>query len=435
MKIKGIFLVLLASFMLFCSCDKLFPEKEEEEDYDTGKDPPLTEEEVMALDSLPTIEIEPSEVILPNGMALDEYMKEMDSLFYNEWNKSISGVVEVGPRDVKNMLIARMNLVALSLADRSIFTFPSEGDDAPAQYGLAYSYGSKQYMERRKPPAGSCNEKIYGLDCSGLVYHMFTASGVGFPIGPANKQRKTETILNALNTAYPEMKKFKVENLGRLPASKFQSGDIIYWWNGIRAYHIGMILKGTSNRLVIAHSTGSSYEPCERNYTWLKRGVCLSDLNTLVNSTYNQRFRENYRIVRIQTEISGEWLFHLRCQGQSIDIFQLDLEFPTGENNNFNLTKTAVDYDGSVNTFYLTFTYDHEENILSCTYTMTDSSMPDFERKDQFSVKLEWDDTGYITAQNIYINNGSGCTEEVRLVNKETLDGSRIFKVIQQDLP
>jgi len=66
---------------------------------------------------------------------------------------------------------------------------------------------------------------------------------------------------------------------------------------------------------------------------------------------------------------------------------------------------------------------------------MTDSSMPDFERKDQFFVKLEFDDTGYITAQNVYLNNGSGCTEEVRLVNKETLDGTDIFKMIHQDIP
>ena len=231
------------------------------------------------------------------------------------------------------------------------------------------------------------------------------------------------------------VKKFKVENLGKLPLSKFQTGDIIYWWNGLRAYHIGMILLGTSNRMVIAHSTGSSWQNCKANHEWLKRGVVLSDLNALLNNTYNERFRENYRIVRIQTEISGDWVFHLRCQGQSTDLFQLDLEFPTSENTAFNLTKTAVDYDGSTNTFYLDFSYDKEQNILSCTYTMKDSSMPDFERKDQFFVKLEFDDTGYITAQNVYINNGSGCTEEVRLVNKETVDGSKIFEITKQTFP
>jgi len=433
MKKSYLLVLCITCFLFLVTCDKYFWE-DDEENNDTENDPPLTEEELAVMDTLATIDLKPGEVEMPNGLTLETYLKDMDSVFWNQWNKS-STEIPLGPRDVKNLLVAKMTMVAISLSDRSVFTFPDEGNNAPAHYGLAYSYGSKQYTQRREPPAGECNERIYGLDCSGFVYQMFTVSGVAFPIGPANKQRETGTILNALNNAYPEMKKFKVENLGKLPSSKFQTGDIIYWWNGIRAYHIGMILKGTANRLVIAHCTGSQYAPCERNYLWTKRGVVLSDLNTLINATYNKRFRENYRIVRIQTEISGDWVFHLRCAGQTTDLFQLDLEFPTSENTAWDLTKTAVDYDGSTNTFYLEFSYDKEQNILSCAYTMTDSSMPDFERKDQFFVKLEFDDTGYITAQNVYLNNGSGCTEEVRLVNKETLDGTDIFKMIHQDIP
>jgi hypothetical protein len=82
MRNSFIFSVLLLLFIFSCSKDD-------------NKDAAIDDPEVLSNSDNESLENAPeansfdfSTVILPNEITIDEYMKEIDSLFYNEWNKS-----------------------------------------------------------------------------------------------------------------------------------------------------------------------------------------------------------------------------------------------------------------------------------------------------------------------------------------------------------
>jgi len=116
--------------------------------------------------------------------------------------------------------------------------------------------------------------------------------------GPADQQRRPDELLDLFRSVYPDPYEVEVNDLGKIPPDEFHTGDIIYWTDGIRAYHIGMIMLGTGGEKVIAQSTGSSYNNCALNYLSLKRGVVLSSFTELMDGSRGKNFSKNYRIVR-----------------------------------------------------------------------------------------------------------------------------------------
>src|SRR5690606_4897471 len=97
---------------------------------------------------------------------------------------------DLGPQDARNLMIARLTVVALNLTDRSKHQYPDEGKGKPAQNGLAYSWGGKDHLKRQVPPGEGtvCQEAVYGLDCSGFIYQLFAQAGVPIVTGPADRQ-------------------------------------------------------------------------------------------------------------------------------------------------------------------------------------------------------------------------------------------------------
>jgi hypothetical protein len=289
----------------------------------------------------------------------------------------------------------------------------------PAQNGLAYSSGSRNYTIRQKPSYGSCKDEVYGLDCSGLIYNLFLAAGIEIGMGTrAEHQRQPARLQKAIRTAYPELKKVKVEDLGKIETSLFESGDIIYWLDskGI-AFHIGMILRNNTGGLSVAQSNGSAFTDCESNYG-SRRGPRFVNINSaLLPPPYG--FDDNYGIVRINAEISGKWDLVIRCQGADFTFLTVGLDFPTKNTNSFELHQAAV-YQSDMVTYDLDFSfkYDNVSNILSCTFSTNADAYPDFYRFDSFSVKLERDDTGYFPAI-LGEHRNSGCAYDVKLINKE----------------
>ena len=294
MKAKPLLFLVILLFFLFSSCEK--------EELTTGSsDPELTDEDLAVLDSTQGIPLTGSTVVLPGGQTLTEYLQANDPEFiqYVLNNTAIYKSHQVARS--QELLVAQLCFVGITLGQRDRYSMPDEGDNKPAQYGLAYSYGSKQYMERGSPPAGDCKAEVYGLDCSGYVGFIFNFCGIPLPNGPADQQRRPDTLLSGFRQVYDNSYDIQINDLGKIDPSDFETGDIIYWIRGERAYHIGMVLRGydgTAPRLVVAHSTGSARDGCEKNYTSLKRGVCLSDLSELLDGSRGKNFSTNYRIVR-----------------------------------------------------------------------------------------------------------------------------------------
>jgi hypothetical protein len=399
-------------------------EKDKNDDPFVSNDPEaLPESEVQILENLDeAVGFDSSNVILPNGENLYDYLLEFDSDFLNEWLKLASNgdpYENLGPQDARNLLIAKMTFIALHLTNRDNYQIPYEGVDMPAQTGLAYSWGGKNHIVRQKPPGGGtvCNHKIYGLDCSGFIYQLFQKAGVNMLTGPANSQRKPETVEEKIKSSIPSLDRVKVEDLGSIATTAFESGDIIYWTNSSgRATHIGMILKKGNGNLAVFQSNGSigkNDSDCENNLS-LRRGLRRLELN----DAYWFGSSKNYGITRINAELSGSWKLFLRCSEQSTDAIEFDLEFPTTSENNFEVTGIGTDYDGEPINCNINMSYNNTNNILSGTSYITKPSTPDFYRYDSFSVKLDRDETEYFSL-TLGDNNDAGCDVEGRLLNLE----------------
>ena len=412
---RSIIWITFAMLMSIYSCKK---DKIENNNSDPEA---LSAAEVEILDNLPEATgFNSSSVVLPNGETLDDYLQEVDSLFYNQWMKTTADPYDnLGPQDARNLLIARISAVALNLTDRSKHQKPDEGAGKPAQNGLAYSWGSKNHTIRQTPPGGGtvCTDKIYGLDCSGFIYQLFTNAGVSLLSGPANSQRQPNVLQNAIKSSIPALNKVKVEDLGKIPTSKFETGDIIYWTNnGGVATHIGIVLKDVGGNLAVFQSNGSpgnSADDCSKNMG-LTRGARRLQLN----DPYWFGQGKAYGITRINAEISGKWSLFLRCDGTTTDAITLQLNFPTSNSNSFNISGSGIDYDNTSFNCTGTLQYDNTTNVLSGTLYMTKPSAPDFYRYDSFTVKLDRDETDYFGLL-LGDNFDAGCSVEGRLKNNE----------------
>lgn len=420
-EIQKFIIVLTFAFTLFIvACGPVEDPREmyiREPSHSIGYSP----EEIAFLDSMPSVTYQLEEIVLPNGLRLVDFMQEVDSAFMAQWagkrldlNQTLDAL---GSVDARNYFIGKLTTIAHNLVDRSRHAYPAEGPNSPAQDGLAYVWGGKDHTIRRAgvlSEDGTCRERLYGLDCSGMLYQMFNHAGVKFIEGNANMQREPARIQRAITEALPDFDKIMVEDLGKIAPENFETGDIIYWERADgTANHIGMVLKTEDGSLAVYQSNGAPGQ-CLKN-----QGPHRGPRTLPLNDGHWFKPNRKWGVVRISVDISGKWNFYMRCNGQMTDVFERELEFPTGASNVFSLESTATDYDGSEINLSFVFEYDREKTRLSSELIVTEVGLPDFERKDGFSYQLLRDDSGYIPAENHYINGGTGCAIEVRLVNLE----------------
>lgn len=229
-------------------------------------------------------------------------------------------------------------------------------------YGLAYSYGQRNWRERATPPSGSCkDDAIYGLDCSGFIINVFQQAG--FRIANTNvagMYSKTywENVLKS-NSLLDSLKVDFVKNAAgatRFPASTWntlglRSGDIVFWegkdengrpkWN-----HVGIVLQTTNKKLGIFQSNGlPSPRPtdtrpmnncpdvtrgdCRSNYACEGRGVRVKDLDFI--QKYNGG-NTTISVIRLYALVgnAGNPRFNLRFTNeQNVDL-DLHVQTPAG---------------------------------------------------------------------------------------------------------
>lgn len=284
--------IFLLVLIAIASCRKDDPQPEESR----ADESPL--EILAAMDNLPDAgDVEPGEIILPNGMNLESYLEETDSLFAETWLRSGDAYEGMTSSQALTHMIARLSAAAWNLCNRSLYQYGEEGPGKPKQNGLAYSWGSKNHAIRQKPPGlgAKCDHAIYGLDCSGFMYQIFQVAAIDIPTGRANEQRKPETLNKALEEASPALKGVTFKDLGLLEdVQELRIGDIVYWKESDGSVsHIGIVLVNQlGNKLVFQSLGRNSGEAgqCEKNLGLLRgpRGVYFDDPGgkSLYNNCY-----------------------------------------------------------------------------------------------------------------------------------------------------
>lgn len=262
----------------------------------------LTDKQLSVIDTMRSQTVNLDSIVLPNGAALSVFMHEFDSILAPKFLKStIDPYVGISPNQIKSYLVSRFLASGVYLTNRTYFQYPKEGQNKPAQNGLAYSYGAKDYTIRAKPNSGECKEEVYGLDCSGMVYHLLKSGNLKTAKSISAYDQHQPSFLQKALKEFPSMNNLKVVNRGKLVASSFEAGDIIYWskLDGEKGSHIGIVLKEFNGSLKVYQSNGTNFSKykCEDNFG-LNRGPRTLDLA----NNYWFSSESAWEIVRINVE-------------------------------------------------------------------------------------------------------------------------------------
>ena len=270
----------------------------------------LTDDEASFLESLPDTVIRLEDIILEDGQNVRAYMEANDPTYLQSYPSSKkAATAALSPREQKNILLARMFTMGNYLVDDSRHTFPSEGANKPAQTGLAYSWGSKDYAIRQAPPTveeNGCNDlQIYGLDCTGMLWAMTQTAGItvkpkyNFYIAKVN----TASLWTDAFKASADYKDLKMEDKGKLKQNEMKNGDIIFW-----ARHVGVYLNGW-----FYQSNGSSKKAgCTNNLLQSHGPRCIS-----LSDILNWDKMGTYRVFRINYGESYTLTFAIDYSGAS----------------------------------------------------------------------------------------------------------------------
>lgn len=171
----------------------------------------------------------------------------------------------------------------------------------PAQGRIAYSWGSKQYQLRHKPPGegDNCTYEVHGLDCSGFIYQVFKMSGVELPVEQcrADQERMPGFLHTALEKQYFKGSPFDVMDMGKLKISEMHSGDLMYFIGSKGVYHIAIVLTNEQGEATLYQCLGSP------NRETTNTNICVSNMNgkhgILAGKLVPEIEKRNYRIVRI----------------------------------------------------------------------------------------------------------------------------------------
>ena len=285
-KILGVIISILISLVRCSEKDGIEPDPVSPDSSDVE----LTDEQAAYLESLEETFIPLEDIILDNGQDVRSFLEDNDPDFLQDYpsgrpKKTMAG----SPFQQKLLFLSRMYDMGNYLVDDDNHTYPSAGTNSPEQAGLAYSWGSKDYDVRQVPPtaSGCMDKKIYGLDCTGMLWAMTQGSKLtvvpkyNFFVQYINTAQKWTDAFKA-SEDYPDL---GMEDRGQLAPFLIRNGDIIFW-----ASHVGVYLSGS-----IYQSNGTPNAPgCKDNLS-PRRGPRMIPLNEIL--TYGLGPYKVFRIV------------------------------------------------------------------------------------------------------------------------------------------
>lgn len=228
----------------------------------------LPDNVVRHLDTIPLETVNIDDAILPNKKKLGDYRKELLGRGKGPDGKPLIFTTDK-PEDQLSQLFVKFFTTASDLVDDAKHQFPKGADDnEPKQDGIGYNLGSRSYDARKKMNSATCALKVFALDCSGMLYQIFTQSGCKDMNLTAADQMKATNLNAAIDGVVSGV---EAKSKGKLAASDIKLGDIVYWdkLDGSAASHIGIVLK-LGSILYVYQSNGSG-SACEENLT-NKRG-------------------------------------------------------------------------------------------------------------------------------------------------------------------
>lgn len=280
-KLTTLFSIAMLSLMLViqgCKKDK---------NDDVGNEPdaelldPVDDELNAFLASIPSdTSINTLDLIFDDGSSIIDFIQQNDPDFLNEHNVFKTSQT-LTPEQQKKLLIGRMSLVARSFVIRKNWENIS-GSNQPN--GLAYNWGSKNHKVAQKPAEykgnpNKCQEKLFGLDCSGMIYQMALNAGINLAQGGASAEFERDTA--NWNNKFRQSTKFKdlKANLYKhtgvpstdpsyIDINGLKEGDLIFKTNNGKAVHVGMVLRVDLNApksLSIYQSNGKPDMGCDLN--------------------------------------------------------------------------------------------------------------------------------------------------------------------------
>ncbi|MBI5326000.1 MAG: C40 family peptidase [Ignavibacteriae bacterium] len=264
--------IIIASMFVLNACNN---QSTDSNPIPSSEDVPLTEAQLAFLETVKDTIISLEDIILDNGQNVRSFLEVNDPNFLNTYPSWISKeITALTPGNQKNLYIARMLAMGNYLVNDANHTYPSVGTNKPAQTGLAYSWGSKDYSKRQIPPgaSGECKDlEIFGLDCSGMIWVMTQASYLPPPVPKYNffvKEITNAEIWTKAFKASADYKDLKMKDMGQLSQDKMKNGDMILWGS-----HVGIYLNGW-----FYQSNGTSKSPGCNNNLSSSRGPRLISL-------------------------------------------------------------------------------------------------------------------------------------------------------------
>lgn len=255
----------------------------------------LPDEIVEALFQVPSANIpQMSEIQLDDTTSAADILDQFGES--GDWGRSD---IPDDPDKVLQVVIATMLQRAVSLCYRPDHEIPDEGENRPAQNGLAYVFGGTPRDEtiRRRPPENNCPEWLYGLDCSGFIHRLATYAGIQFPDPPVHSANQANPA--SWKSAIPKAWPIKMEKLSGIP-SPLKSGDILYWSAG----HIGIV--DLVNGIPHVWQSNGGPGKCEKNRsnTAGPRRVTYADI-----TSPGWKLGPPTSVLRLQTRpsIAGSW--------------------------------------------------------------------------------------------------------------------------------
>ncbi len=276
--------LLLISFLFILSCKKT--------DTGTGIPPPtnptdtlpdaLTADEIQTIenagvDSLSTF----SDALFSDGSNIGDWLSKNDS----GYAYAFDGKLGVSPSSEINLFIGRLTKAGCQLINDKLYSFPSQPN------GIAYVYGSRSIKQPSTYPNAKCQQGLYGIDCSGMIYLMAKASGVPISVGNTTTYTDTSTW-NAAFKNSTDFTNLAMADLGRLSQDDIIAGDIIV----APGHHMGMIFKSVKeSSLGVLNSLGSPDSTCASNSNSRHGAIITKN----VAKWFTDLFKSGYHVLRV----------------------------------------------------------------------------------------------------------------------------------------
>lgn len=317
---KKLALLFTVSFILIISCSKNDDSNQNGNIQEDNLFDPVDDELNNMLEAIPSdTSIEASDLKFEDGSSMLDFIQQNDPNFLNEHivNRTMAAQ-SLTPENQLKLLIGEMALMAQSLVKRNNWSNYS-GSNQPN--GLAYNWGSKNHKNSQKPgnyPRGSstpnlCQDFLYGLDCSGMVYQMGLAAGVNLAAGGCSAEfERNEANWNnkfSQSTNYKDLRAKLFKHTGvsatdstYIDINGIKEGDLIFKTDNGTAVHVGMVLRANfASNLSIYQSNGKPQLDCDAN----KSTSCGPRIISLLSSEVfgsGKLFGIDWQILRFETK-------------------------------------------------------------------------------------------------------------------------------------